>query len=180
MLINGVSNFNLLLRSFLTRFTYYKSSFLISPLLPLLLRFGVSMTQSSSIFNDVLGGLFLEGNRLPLRAVSVATLDTGAGTSGSCFICFSWYLCNCKSFSSISGLRFSCFRAVFMAARRQTRQNGNENNEKKKNQKEREGPKAKRLKNKRERRKGGKKTRCNFENSFITQIWNTYSVTTFT
>lgn len=32
------------------------------------------------------------------------------------FICFSWYRCNCSSFSSISGLRFSCFNAFLMAA----------------------------------------------------------------
>lgn len=36
-------------------------------------------------------------------------------TEPSTLICFSWYRCNCNNFSSISGLRFSCFRAFLIA-----------------------------------------------------------------
>jgi len=38
----------------------------------------------------------------------------GWGVTGP-FICFSWYLCICRSFSSISGGKLSCFRADLIA-----------------------------------------------------------------
>lgn len=84
------------------------------------LRFGWSITQSaSSSFLEVLAGRFLAaaGYRLGVatRAGATVGFGTGDGHSGSCFICRSWYRCNCNSFSSISGFRFSCFRAFLIA-----------------------------------------------------------------
>lgn len=40
---------------------------------------------------------------------------TSRSTGASGFICFSWYRCSCSNFSSISGLRFSCFKALLIA-----------------------------------------------------------------
>lgn len=84
------------------------------------LRFGWSITQSaSSSFFEVLAGRFLDaaGYRLGVATMAgaVTGFGTGDGQSGSCFICRSWYRCNCNSFSSISGFRFSCFSAFLIA-----------------------------------------------------------------
>lgn len=73
----------------------------------------LSTHSSSSSWRDVTRRRGGGDGDCATTATARASRSGCSRTSGR--ICFSWYRCNWSNFSSISGFRFSCFKALFIA-----------------------------------------------------------------